>query len=120
MELTDEIGDDQNIENSIDDISRDKNKEESIAPMEPVRFPQKVAFSQIPTEDMPATQKRNKRTKVPTEDMLSTQKRNKQTKVRSLSPTARPDTSSPIGAPTMLLPTATHVIVQLPVSTVVL
>jgi hypothetical protein len=75
----------------------DKNEEESIAPMEPVRFPQ------IPTEDMPLTQKRNKQTKVPTEDMPSTQKRNKRTKVRSLPPTARPD-SSPTGAATMLLP----------------
>ena len=40
-------------------------------------------------------------------------------KVRSLPPTARPD-SSPTGAPAMLLPTASHVIPQPPVSKVVL
>ena len=50
MELTDEIGDDQINNNSIDDVNGDKNEEESIAPMEPVMFPQKVAFSQKPTE----------------------------------------------------------------------
>jgi len=119
MDGTDEIGDDQIKNDSINDINRDKKEEESIAPMVSVRFPQKVAFPQIPTEDMMSTQKRNKQTKVPKEDMLSTQKRIKQTKVRSLPPTARPD-SSPTGAPAMILPTATYVIVQSPVITVVL
>jgi hypothetical protein len=79
---------------------------EPVSPMDPVRFAQIVAFPQIPTEDMPSTQKRRR-------------VENKQTKVRNVQPTPRPD-SSPTGAPTMLLPTATHVIVHPPASTVVL
>jgi hypothetical protein len=59
MDGTDEIGDDQINDNSINDVKKDKNEEESIAPMEPVRFPQRVAFPQIPTEDMRSKQKRN-------------------------------------------------------------